>query len=101
MTLEFLAVISLAVGTYVVGSVPTAYLVVRSVRDEDIREVDSRNVGALNAYRQLGTWAGITVLVVDTAKGILAVAAPRWASTIGFCSSPHRRWSPVTTGRSS
>lgn len=77
MTLEFLAVISLAVGMYVVGSVPTAYLVVRSVRGEDIREVGSRNVGALNAYRQLGTWAGITVLLVDTAKGILAVAAPR------------------------
>ena len=62
---------------YVVGSVPTAYLVVRLVRGEDIRNVGSHNVGALNAYKRIGAWAGLTVLLVDTAKGVLAVAAPR------------------------
>jgi len=77
LTLEFFAVISLAVAAYVMGSVPTAYLVVRSVKGKDIRDVGSRNVGALNAYNQVGAWAGITVLLVDTAKGMLAVAAPR------------------------
>ena len=77
MTLEFFAVISMVVAAYVMGSVPTAYLVVRSVKGKDIRDVGSRNVGALNAYNQVGAWAGITVLLVDTAKGILAVAPPR------------------------
>ncbi len=77
MDLELLAVISLAVAAYVVGSVPTAYLVVRLVRGEDIRNVGSHNVGALNAYKRIGAWAGLTVLLVDTAKGVLAVAAPR------------------------
>jgi glycerol-3-phosphate acyltransferase PlsY len=57
--------------------VPTAYLVVRTVKGEDIRNVGSRNVGALNTYRQLGAWAGTAVLLVDTGKGVLAVAAPR------------------------
>jgi len=77
LTLESLAIISLAVAAYVVGSVPTAYLVVRMVRGEDIRNVGSHNVGALNAYKRIGAWAGLTVLLVDTAKGVLAVAAPR------------------------
>ena len=77
MTLESLAIISLAVAAYVVGSVPTAYLVVRMVRGEDIRNVGSHNVGALNTYNRIGAWAGLTVLLVDTAKGVLAVAAPR------------------------
>lgn len=37
----------------------------------------SRNVGALNTYQQVGAWAGLTVLLVDTAKGVLAVTVPR------------------------
>ena len=59
------------------GSVPTAYIVVRAVKGEDIRDVGSHNVGALNAYRRVGLWAGLTVLLVDAAKGVLAVTAPR------------------------
>ena len=67
----------LALGAYVLGSVPTGYILVRLAKGEDIRESGSRNVGALNTYRQVGAWAGATVLLVDTAKGVLAVAAPR------------------------
>jgi glycerol-3-phosphate acyltransferase PlsY len=44
---------------------------------EDIRDFGSRNVGALNAYNRTGVRAGLLVLLVDTAKGVLAVAAPR------------------------
>ena len=74
---ELIAVISLALAAYVLGSVPTAYLVVRAVNGEDIRDVGSHNVGALNAYRRVGAWAGLTVLLVDAAKGVLAVTVPR------------------------
>lgn len=77
MIQETFIVISLALGAYVVGSVPTAYILVRWMEGEDIRDVGSRNVGALNAYNRTGAWAGLLVLVVDTAKGVLAVAAPR------------------------
>ena len=59
------------------GSVPTAYILVRWMEGEDIRDVGSRNVGALNAYNRTGAWAGLLVLLVDTAKGVLVVAAPR------------------------
>jgi glycerol-3-phosphate acyltransferase PlsY len=67
----------MALAAYVLGSVPTAYIVVRAVKGEDIRDVGSHNVGALNAYRRVGAWAGLTVLLVDGAKGVLAVVAPR------------------------
>ncbi len=75
--LELFAVITLAIGAYVLGSVPTGYILVRLVKGEDIRDVGSHNVGALNAYRRVGLWAGLTVLLVDGAKGVLAVVAPR------------------------
>lgn len=77
MIQETFIVISLALGAYVLGSVPTAYILVRWMEGEDIRDVGSRNVGALNAYNRTGVWAGLLVLLVDTAKGVLAVAAPR------------------------
>jgi glycerol-3-phosphate acyltransferase PlsY len=77
LILELFAVISLALAAYVLGSVPTAYIVVRAIKGEDIRDVGSRNVGALNAYRRVGVWAGLAVLLVDGAKGVLAVVAPR------------------------
>ncbi len=74
---ELISIISLALSAYVIGSIPTAYIVVRAVKGEDIREVGSHNVGALNAYRRVGPAAGLAVLVVDAAKGVLAVTAPR------------------------
>ena len=77
LKLEVLTVILLALGVYVVGSVPTAYILVRLAKGDDIRESGSGNVGALNAYQHAGAWAGLTVLLVDTGKGVLAVAAPR------------------------
>ena len=77
MIQETFIVISLALGAYVGGSVPTAYILIRWMEGEDIRDFGSRNVGALNAYNRTGPWAGLLVLLVDTAKGVLAVAAPR------------------------
>ncbi len=77
MIWELSSFISLALAAYVLGSVPTAYLMVRAANGEDIRELGSHNVGALNAYRTVGAWAGLTVLLVDMSKGILAVVVPR------------------------
>ena len=54
----------------VLGAVPTAYLVGRALRGIDVRRSGSGNVGALNAYRQLGKPAG---LVLDAAKGAAVI----------------------------
>lgn len=77
MILELSAVISLALGAYFLGSIPTAYLLVRWLKGQDIRENGSHNVGALNTYRQAGALAGLTALLVDMAKGVSAVVVPR------------------------
>jgi glycerol-3-phosphate acyltransferase PlsY len=64
----------LAVAAYLLGSLPTAYIVVRLARGADLRTAESGSVGALNAFRATGAgWIGIVVLVLDMAKGALAV----------------------------
>jgi glycerol-3-phosphate acyltransferase PlsY len=61
------------------GSFPTAYLVLRWFRGIDIRAAGSGNVGALNSYEVSNNpWFGVTVLVIDFMKGVLAVFVPRF-----------------------
>jgi len=64
----------LLVAAYVIGSLPSAYLLVRWVRGTDIRSLESGSVGALNAFRATGAgWVGWAVLVLDVVKGAVAV----------------------------
>jgi len=58
---------------YLLGSIPTAYIVGRLLKGEDIRRMGDENSGAANAFRELGGKAGITVGIIDAAKGFLAV----------------------------
>jgi len=64
--------------SYMLGSIPSAYIVGRLVKDIDIRTVGSRNVGALNTFHQVGPGAAIAVLVADTLKGVLAILLSVW-----------------------
>ena len=69
--------VSLVVGTvlsFLVGSIPTAYLVGRFVCGMDIRKHGSGNVGATNVFRVVGKKWGIGVLAFDITKGFLAVS---------------------------
>jgi glycerol-3-phosphate acyltransferase PlsY len=59
--------------SYLLGSIPTAVLVARR-RSVDIRTVGDRNPGYWNTKDALGARAALPVLVVDAAKGALAVA---------------------------
>jgi acyl phosphate:glycerol-3-phosphate acyltransferase len=68
---------------YLVGGVPFGVLVSRS-RGLDITKLGSGNTGATNVYRNLGWRAGLTVMVLDVAKGVLPavfavfIANPAW-----------------------
>jgi len=62
-----------AVIAYLLGSIPTGYLVGKA-KGIDVRKAGSGNIGATNAFRILGKRAGIFVLVVDGLKGWAAVA---------------------------
>jgi len=58
--------------SYLVGSIPTAYILGRLIKRVDIRQQGSGNVGATNAFRVLGKTAGGVVLIVDVMKGAVA-----------------------------
>jgi glycerol-3-phosphate acyltransferase PlsY len=59
--------------SYILGSLPTAYLAGRFLKGKDIRQMGDENAGAANAYQELGAKAGIFVFIVDTAKGAVVV----------------------------
>jgi len=59
--------------SYLIGSIPTAYIFGRIFRKIDIRKFGSGNVGATNAWRVLGREIGISVLILDILKGIVTV----------------------------
>ncbi len=60
-------------GAYLLGSIPTSVWMGRAIKGVDLREQGSGNAGATNAFRVLGKPIGIAVLVLDMAKGFLAV----------------------------
>lgn len=67
-------IVALAIAAYLLGSLPSAFVVVRLSRGMDLRAVESGSVGALNAFRATGAgWIGVVVLLLDVGKGMLAV----------------------------
>ena len=70
---------------YLLGSFPTAYLVVKKITGQDIRKIGTGNVGAMNVSRATGRGSlfWLTV-IVDIGKGALAVLLPQWLSFLGY-----------------
>jgi glycerol-3-phosphate acyltransferase PlsY len=65
-------------GAYLMGSVPTSYLVGR-LHGIDLREHGSGNLGGTNTYRVLGARAAWPVVLVDIAKVFVpAYFFPAW-----------------------
>jgi glycerol-3-phosphate acyltransferase PlsY len=65
--------IAALLASYLLGSIPTAYLFGRLLKGIDIRKIGSGNVGATNALRVLGKGPGLTVLLLDILKGFITV----------------------------
>ena len=63
----------IAIAAYLLGSIPTGYLLVRLFRNEDIRAMGSGNIGATNVLRISGKGLGIATFVLDALKGSAAV----------------------------
>ncbi|MED0737384.1 glycerol-3-phosphate 1-O-acyltransferase PlsY [Aneurinibacillus thermoaerophilus] len=64
--------------SYLLGSVSFSILVVKKIAKIDIREHGSGNAGATNTLRVLGKGPGIAVLLLDAAKGAIAVGLASW-----------------------
>ncbi|MBI3684760.1 MAG: glycerol-3-phosphate 1-O-acyltransferase PlsY [Acidobacteria bacterium] len=58
---------------YLVGGIPFGYLLVRWKSGRDLRRIGSGNIGATNVLRTAGPGAGMITLLLDIAKGFVAV----------------------------
>jgi acyl phosphate:glycerol-3-phosphate acyltransferase len=63
----------LVVVGYLLGSIPFGFLLVRGATGRDIRDMGSGNIGATNVARSAGPGIGFVTLLLDAAKGYLAV----------------------------
>jgi len=85
---------------YLLGSIPFAYIAGRLIKGVDIRQAGGGNVGALNVMREIGTAAGLGVLLADMAKGAVAVLIAQWLGLslifvfiVGFAAVVGHNWS--------
>ncbi len=62
-----------AVIAYLIGSIPTGYLIVKSATGQDIRQVGSGSTGATNVKRVMGKKWFFIVLLLDALKGAIPV----------------------------
>lgn len=68
---------ALVLASYLMGSIPTAWLLTRRRLGADIRQLGDGNIGAENAARILGRRTGIIVAAIDVGKGLAAVLLTR------------------------
>ena len=78
MTNEALYIALALICAYLLGSIPSAYIVGRLRKGFDIRQVGSRNMGAMNVFYNVGALPGLVVLFLDISKGAAAVALAQW-----------------------
>ena len=71
--------------SYLLGSIPFGYLLVRVFKGEDVRAGGSGNIGATNVARKSPT-LGVATLILDAAKGLAAVLLAR-----ALFGGPHQR----------
>ena len=69
---------AILVAAYLLGSIPTGYILVKLLKGIDIREVGSGSTGATNVLRTLGKGPGTFVLLVDCLKGVFSIFLVYW-----------------------
>jgi len=58
---------------YLLGAIPSGYIITKYLKGFDIRDHGSGNPGAANVYRVVGKWPGVATFAADAAKGAAAV----------------------------
>lgn len=72
-----------AIIAYLIGSIPTGYIIVKTKTGEDIRAIGSGSTGATNVKRVLGKKWFFTTLLLDAFKGALPVILAKIFVTVG------------------
>ncbi len=71
--MEYVMLVVVIALSYLLGSIPTAFIFGKLLKGLDIRQHGSGNMGATNAFRVLGKGPGSVVLALDIIKGIIPV----------------------------
>lgn len=70
---KFFEILAVVVSAYIIGSIPTGYIIVKIFTGQDIRTIGSGSTGATNVKRVMGKkWFFIT-MILDAIKGALPV----------------------------
>ena len=73
MGIAILFKILIVIVAYLIGSIPTAYILFKIKKGDDIRKYGSGNVGGTNVIRTLGTSWGLLTIILDVIKGFIPV----------------------------
>tara|TARA_B110000116_G_scaffold40464_1_gene32863 strand:+ start:892 stop:1497 length:606 start_codon:yes stop_codon:yes gene_type:complete len=68
----------LVLTAYLLGSIPTSYLVVQFFHGKDIRRLGTTNPGMMNVWDNLGFASALVVAIGDVGKGTIAVGLAYW-----------------------
>lgn len=80
----FLKILGIAASGYLLGSIPSSFIMAKMLRGIDLRDYGSGNLGAANTFRILGAKAAVPVLIIDIGKGFLAVKLVSMAGIDNF-----------------
>ena len=83
MLFKCLELLAVAVIAYLIGSIPTGYIIVKAKTGQDIRTVGSGSTGATNVKRVLGKNYFFLVMLLDALKGALPVVLAKLFATVG------------------
>ena len=78
-----LQIVCVVVGAYIIGSIPTGYIIVKLFTGQDIRTIGSGSTGATNVKRVMGKKWFFIVMLLDAFKGALPVILSYFLTT-GF-----------------
>ncbi len=73
MILDIIKLILIFITAYLIGSIPTGFIIVKKLKNIDIRQMGSGSTGATNVKRILGTKWFFIVMLIDALKGALPV----------------------------
>ena len=65
--------ISIILISYLLGSIPTGFLIGKYLKNIDLRLIGSGSTGATNVLRNVGKWPALFVFIIDVGKGLISV----------------------------
>ncbi|MBQ2644292.1 glycerol-3-phosphate 1-O-acyltransferase PlsY [bacterium] len=78
MILIAMKIIISAMIAYIIGSIPTGYIIVKSFTGQDIRQIGSGSTGATNVKRVMGKKWFFIVMILDALKGAIPVLVAKY-----------------------